>query len=452
MIIGRKQGILASTYLLIFAAVFTFGSLQVARAQDWVRTGTNLGATKIRLAAANFKPTSNDAQIGMMKSAFDTTLFNDLSNAGIFDMVSKSMAPPTMPGSPQEINPPDWAASPSNADMVAFGAIGVADGKVTVYGYLFDAKNAQSPQILGKQYSDNASVDNARAIAHRFADEIITRLGGIAGICETKVYFVSFRTGNKEIWVMDYDGQNEHQITHLGTISLSPRVSPDNSRVAFSALGKNGWSIRMYSLLLNRMVSFESPGGTTISPAWSSDGTKLAFSSSPGGDSEIYTSNADGSGLHRVTAFHGPDVSPVWNPKTNAQIAWVSGRTGLPQIYIMDSDGANVQRMTDGGYATSPSWSPNGQFLAFAWNRKYGPGAPGGQDIYIMDIASKRWTQLTHDSGRNDFPSWSPDSRHIVFQRDDGSGTQIWTMLADGSEQHALTHGSANTMPNWSWK
>jgi dipeptidyl aminopeptidase/acylaminoacyl peptidase len=81
----------------------------------------------------------------------------------------------------------------------------------------------------------------------------------------------------------------------------------------------------------------------------------------------------------------------------------------------MDADGSNVQRMTDGGYATSPSWSPNGQFLAFAWDRKYGPGAPGGQDIYVMEIATKRWIQLTHDIGRCDFPSWSPDGRHIVY-------------------------------------
>jgi TolB protein len=118
----------------------------------------------------------------------------------------------------------------------------------------------------------------------------------------------------------------------------------------------------------------------------------------------------------------------------------------------MDSDGANVQRMTDGGYATSPSWSPNGQFLTFAWDRKYGPGAPGGQDIYVMDIASKRWTQLTHDAGRNDFPSWSPDGRHIVFQREQGHHVEIWTMLADGTEQHSLTHDSNDSMPNWSYK
>src|ERR1700752_3533038 len=103
MIIGKKQAILASRYFLSFAAIFIL-SFPAAHAQDWVRTGTNLGATKIRLAAANFKPTSNDPQIGLLKSAFDTTLFDDLSNAGIFDMVSRSMAPPLMPGSPQEIN------------------------------------------------------------------------------------------------------------------------------------------------------------------------------------------------------------------------------------------------------------------------------------------------------------------------------------------------------------
>jgi TolB protein len=420
---------------------------------DWVRTGTNMGAQRIRIAAADFAPSGSDPETAPLKTTFDATLYADLQNAGIFDMVSKSMAPPLMPSSQANVQLSAWAAAPSSAEMVAFGTLGVADGKVSVTGYLDDAKNPQSPQILGKQYSDTASINSARHIAHRFADEIIARLGGgINGICETTIYYVGARNGNKEIWAMDYDGQGAHPVTHLGTISLSPHVSPDNSRIAFSSLGRAGWSIRMFSLDLNRPVEFPSPAGTTLSPAWSSDGSKLAFSSDrQGGDSEIYTVDASGGAIHRLTSFRGPDVSPVWNPKTNAQIAWVSGRTGLPQIYIMDSDGANVLRMTDGGYATSPSWSPNGQFLAFAWDRKYGPGAPGGQDIYIMDVASRRWIQLTHDAGRNDFPSWAPDGRHIVFQRENG-GAQIWSMLADGTQQHAISHGSGDSMPNWSWK
>jgi TolB protein len=254
--------------------------------------------------------------------------------------------------------------------------------------------------------------------------------------------------------MMDYDGANQHAVTHLGEIALSPRVSPDGSRVAFSALGKDGFQIRMYSLLLGRMVGFASVGGTNVSPAWSPSGQQLAFSSSRTGDPEIWISDAQGNLARRITTSRGPDVSPTFNPKTGSQLAWISGRTGLPQLYIMDTDGSGVTRMTDGGYATSPSWSPNGQFIAFAWDRKYGPGAPGGQDIYVMEVATKKWIQLTHDIGRCDFPSWSPDGRHIVFANNPGGSdahSRIMTMLADGTQQHALTAAGAD-MPNWSWK
>jgi TolB protein len=430
-------------------------NVPAATAQDWVHTGTNLGNQTVRLAAADFKPVGNDPQTTALKAVFDATLYNDLSNAGIFDMVSKSMAPQAMPGSPQEMVLNQWSAAPSSAAMVAFGALSTTNGRLAVFGWLFDARNETNPQVLGKQYNEAASEDMARTVAHEFADEIITRLGGgINGIAETKIYFVSTRSGSKEIWVMDYDGQNQHQVTHQGSISLSPRVSPDNSRVAFSSLAREGWSIRMYSLELGRMVSFPagSAGGSNLSPAWSSDGSKIAFSSSRSGDSEIWVADGSGGNLRRVTSLAGPNVSPAWNPRTNAQIAFVGGRTSEPQIYTMDQDGSNIQRLTDSGYAVSPSWAPNGGLLTFSWNRKYGPGDPGGQDIYVFEIASMHWLQITHESGSNDFPSWAPDTRHIVFQRTIGKHPQIWTMLSDGTHQQQLTHAGDNSMPNWSWK
>ena len=229
------------TLPLIFSIFSSFAlSLAAARlpAQDWVHTGTNLGNDRIRIAAADFKPLGADPQTPALKAAFDATLYSDLGSAGIFDLVSKSLAPLATPGSPQEINLPQWSAAPASAAMVAFGSFSAANGRLIVYGWLFDSRNTVSPQVLAKQYNEVASQDSARTIAHRFADEIILRLGGgIDGIAETKIYFVSSRTGSKEIWAMDYDGQNQHQITHLGTISESPRVSPDNSRIAFASLG-----------------------------------------------------------------------------------------------------------------------------------------------------------------------------------------------------------------------
>ena len=436
-------------------AVFGLGALMAipAHAQDWVHIESSNGVDRIRIAAAGFKPLAADPASAGYKKLFDNTLYSDLNSAGIFDLVSQSLAPMATPGTPSEMVVAQWSAAPASAAMVAFGSLNVMGGNVVVNGWLYDTKNTIDPKVLGEQYSEPASDESTRHIAHEFADEIILRLGGgLPGIAETHIYYVHASGGNKEIWEMDYDGQSQHQITHLDTITLSPRISPDGNRLAFASLGHDGWNIRVFSMLLGRMVSFPAIGGTNLSPAWSSDGRQIAFSSSRSGDPEIYIGDAYGNNLRRVTAFRGPDVSPVWNPRTGSQLAWISGRTGLPQLYVMDSDGTNVQRLTDGGYATSPSWSPNGQFVAFAWDRKYGPGAPGGQDIYVMEIATKKWIQLTHDTGRCDFPSWSPDGRHIVFESDNGKSSDIWSMLADGTGRHKLTTGGTSTMPNWSWK
>lgn len=423
-----------------------------AIAQDWVKTGTGLGVSKIRIAVPDFKASNQDPRDPELLRTFNDVLWNDLQNAGIFEMVSKSFYPLGQIGSPADVKFDPWSAPPPNAAMLVFGNLAATGNNATVQGWLYDVKNPTSPQVLGKQYTDVANAQQVRIIAHKFADEIIFRLGGgINGIAETQIYYVHSAAGRKEIWAMDYDGANQHPITTLGTISLSPHISPDGSRLAFSSFSGSNWEIRMFSFDLNRMVSFPRLNGTNTTPSWSPDGSKLAFSSSRGGAPEIYVIDQSGGNLHRISTGE-LGVSPTWNRKTGSQIAWVRRVGDMPQVFTMGADGTNVQRMTDQGYAVSPSWSPNGQFLVLAWTRHYGAGAPGAEDIYIMDVTNKQWVQLTHDGGRNDFPSWSPDGRHIVFQSTRSGSLQIWTMLADGSNQKQLTTSGGNSEPDWSWK
>jgi TolB protein len=238
---------LSKRFVLLFAVVFTL--VLPALSQDWIRTGTGVGGEKIRMAVPDFKITSTDAAAAPLDKTFNEVLFNDLQQSGIFEMVSKSFYPLGAIGAPADVHLEAWSGAPAKTAMLAFGNLGVNAGKLQVQGWLFDVRSTASPQVLGKQYTDTATDESARMIAHRFADEIIFRLGGgINGIAETKIYFISSRTGHKEVWSMDYDGANQHQITHLGNIALSPRVSPDGSRIAFTSFLHSGAGLSMWSL------------------------------------------------------------------------------------------------------------------------------------------------------------------------------------------------------------
>jgi TolB protein len=312
------------------------------------------------------------------------------------------------------------------------------------------------PPLIGKVYRGAATDTQVRTFAHQFADEIISKLsGGLAGIASTQIAFVSNRSGNKEIWVMDYDGENQHALTHLHTIALTPRWSPDATRVALTCYAQPGTSsvlsaqICIYSLASNRLISFPRFQGTNASPAWSPDGSQLMFMSSMYGNPELFVTEASGARPKRLTYSTGANTSPSWNPKTGQQVAFVSDRGGIPQLYIMNSDGSSQTKvdLADKGYVIDPAWSPNGQLLAFSWRRP-----SGNYDLYVMEIATRELVELTRDVARNERPSWAPDGRHLVFESTRTGTRQIWTMLADGTQARQLTKQGQNESPNWSPK
>jgi TolB protein len=157
--------------------------------------------------------------------------------------------------------------------------------------------------------------------------------------------------------------------------------------------------------------------------------------------------NADGSGLRRLTASGVIEVEPKLNPKTGTDLVDVSGRSGLPQIYHMSLEGTDVQRLSAGtGEATNPSWSPDGDHIAFAWTRGF---EPGNYNIFVMDVASQQVTQLTSNEGRNENPSFAPDGAHIVYASKRGRQSQIWEMNADGTGKHQITQAGSNEKPFW---
>jgi TolB protein len=437
-------------FLLTFAMAALCSLMpQAAFAQQgWIDTGVNLGAPKIKLAVPDLPAKSTDQQLVSLTQEFNQVVWTDLDGAGIFDLISKSNYPLKVPEEPLDVDFSAWSSPPASAQMLVFGKTEDINSNFIVTGRLWDLGNQANPGVLAKRYVATLNEVSTREAAHRFADEIIKALGGgLPGIGETRIAFTSKRTGSDEIWVMDYDGFNQHPITSYRSISTTPRWSPDNARLAFTSYASGNPEIYLFSFETNRRVAFPSYKGLNTTPAWSPDGTKIAFCSSMGGDPQIYVSNANGYNLQRLTFSTSVNISPVWNPKTGNEIAFVSDRSGSPQIYIMATDGTNLRRLTTlGGDASAPSWSPNGLFMAFHWRVT----ETGTYDVYVMEIATGRIVQLTHDAGRNEHPTWSPDGRHLAFESTRSGTRQIWTMLANGQEPQQLTKVGTNWNANWS--
>jgi TolB protein len=336
-----------------------------------------------------------------------------------------------------------------DAQFMAFGNARVTGGRISIEARLWDLKTANRELPPSKRYGSEDNEEGTRLIAHDFADAIIETIGGgLKGIGRTKIAYISERaTGVKELYVMDYDGHDQHALTNYKNTVLTPAWSPDGEKVAFTTYRRNAADIEILSRLDRRPYTFERAGGTTTTPAWSPDGSRIAFSTSrDGSDMEIYVADWNGRNMRRLTVSKGVDISPVWNPRTGREIAFVSDRSGSPQIYIMDAEGTNVRRVIEeGGHAATPAWSPDGQFIAFAWQR-----SRSNLDIYMHNLATGANVQLTQNAGDNQKPTWSPDGRHLVFESSRGGTQQIYTMLANGEKVRRLTQTGRNTAPAWS--
>lgn len=440
-------------------------------AQQQADIGINIsGGQQPVIAVPDFR---GSAEVSPFMGAFNQTLVGDLQQAGIFKIAPKTLYPVQVPQQPQDFRAaPDaaatprntgalasagntlaaWSGPPVNANYLAFGYTAAQSGRLALYGWLYNVAvpELSGAQVLGKVYLGSLDENGARQVAHEFAADILKLFGGVS-LAGTKIYFMSERTGSKEIWSMDYDGGNQKQFTVYRTITTMPAVSPDGSRLAFTSFTRSGPSILVHSLTTGRRLPFYNQAASMNATAeFTPDSRQVLFSSTAGGGgyANLYIANVDGSNLRRLTNTRAIEVEPKVNPKTGSEVVFVSGRSGPPQIYRMNIDGVDVQRLTSGeGEAVNPSWSPDGRFIAFAWTRGY---APGSYNIFVMDVAKRSYVQLTSGAGRNENPTWAPDGRHIVFSSNRGGSSQIWTMLADGTQLKQLTRQGRNEKPVWS--
>ena len=258
---------------------------------------------------------------------------------------------------------------------------------------------------------------------------------------------------NFHIYVLEPDGSNPTRITDTSLDDSDPDWSPDGSKIVF-ARGKarrhpfrdtNHDIFTASSDGSDQVNLTDNEAGKDREPAWSPDGTKIAFNSDRDGNEEIYVMNADGSDPIRLTENAVSDSSATWSPDSD-KIAFVSLRDGNKEIYVMNPDGSDQTRLTD-QFASDfdPSWSPDGDKIAFLSQRD------GNLEVYLMDADGSNPTRLTETLSDEVSPDWSGDGTKIVYWSLRDENAEIYVMDADGSNEINLSNNQGTDVgPAWS--
>jgi len=270
-------------------------------------------------------------------------------------------------------------------------------------------------------------------------------LGGASAIL-----FSSNRGGNvQDLYLQEFGSGQITRLTQGDSNNLAGPFSPNGKKIVFTGSGLTDSYVGVMNADGSDPVNLTNlPDVSDGFPAWSPDGSQIAFTSRRDGNNELYLMDPYGHNLKRLTNNTFDDYAPTWSPD-GKQIAFVSDRdnsTGIYSIYIMNTAASWVKRLTnDGGNDYSPEWSPDGSTIVFRSVLK------GQFDIFTVSVDGGDPINLTNTPSSDEWsPSWSPDGSLIAFQTNRDGNWEIYTMNADGSDPVNLTNNPADDQfPYW---
>lgn len=390
---------------------------------------TGAGANRIPVAIADFAGEAGVAR------ALTTVVRGDLERSGVFRLVDPGVARLDENAAPAW---GDWRSK--GADALAAGSIAsTGDGRLEARFRLHDI-NRQSA-LGGAAYV--TSTPTLRLAGHRIADFIYEKLTGEPGVFSTKIAYVVKGAGRYELHVADADGQNAQAALISREPIISPAWSPDGSRLAYVSFENKKPVIFVHSLASGRRVAVANFRGSNSAPAWSPDGRRLAVVLTKDGGSQLFLINADGSGVQRLATSSGIDTEPCFSPD-GASIYFTSDRGGSAQIYRIPAAGGSAERVSfEGSYNVSPRVSPDGKSLAFISRRE------GAFRLALMDLASRQ-VQLLSDSQKDESPSFAPNGRMILIATEVGGRGVLSAVSTDGRIRQRLSIPAGNVRePAW---
>ncbi|MHC5305855.1 Tol-Pal system beta propeller repeat protein TolB [Bartonella sp. LJL80] len=424
--------------LLVVLALAWIGNILPAHAQLQVDvTGGNFNP--IPIAVTDFLAGDD------MGQKISSVIAADLERSGLFAPIDKASFL-------ERISNPD--VQPRFNDWQQIGAQGLAtgrvnkepDGRLRVEFRLWDVFGGK--QLEGRQFY--TTPQSWRRVAHIIADAIYTKMTGEKGYFDTRIVFVD-ETGPrnarvKRLAIMDQDGANLTYLSNGRELVLTPRFSPSKQEITYMAYaGNNVPQVYLQQIETGQRELVGTFPNMTIAPRFSPDGQKVIMSLlQDNGSANLYTMDLRSRATTRLTTTTAIDTSASFSPD-GSQIVFESDRGGKPQIYVMNADGSNQQRISfgDGSYST-PVWSPRGDYIAFTKQSQgqfsIGVIRPDGQGERLL-------TSGFHNEG----PTWAPNGRVIMFFRQNqGQGPKIYTIDITGRNERQLPTPNDASDPAWS--
>src|SRR5690606_10039679 len=413
---------------LLLAAVVAFTLPIVTQAQMRLDV-SGVGATQYPIAVADF------ASDGRAPQQIADVVRSDLARSGSFRVIDPGI---TL----AESSTPDYAAlRSSGADTVLAGSVSrLPDGRYDIRYHLSDVVRQGS---LGGE-SLIVSESDLRYGGHRVADWVFERITGEKGRFSTRNAFVSKQGARYRLNVADWDGENIVSPLTSPEPIISPSWSPDGTRIAYVSFESRKPVVYVHTLATGQRRAVANFKGSNSAPAWSPDGRTLAVALTRDGLSQIYLIDADGSGSpRRLTSSPGIDTEPSFAPDGRS-LFFTSDRGGSPQIYRMPLDGGPATRVTFGSsYNVSPRVSPDGRLLAYVTRNE------GRFLVVVRDLASGQETILS-ETGNEESPSFSPNSRWVMFATQTGGHDSLVAVTIDGRVRQRLTSAAGDIRePTW---